>query len=149
MHLQSLDQSVLRFSVLFLIILLMKQQKYEKLFIWDDSSHKIKHETLRKNFKTGGLKNVDVCVKFVSLQFTWVKKLYDDCFHEGKIIPLHLLSKYFGLHFKFCKKLVSYQYGIYPLRYFLPILLFFMLSETSAFEKDIWDISTIRQIMEL
>ena len=33
----------------------------------DDSSHKIKHETLRKNFKAGDLKNVDVGMKFLSL----------------------------------------------------------------------------------
>ena len=26
---------------------------------------------------------------------------YDDCFHEWKIIPLHLLSKYFDPSFKF------------------------------------------------
>ena len=63
-------------------------------------------------------------MKFVRLQFSWVKKLYDDCFHEGKIKPLHLLWKYFGPHFKFYKKLVGYQYGIYPLRYFLSILSF-------------------------
>ena len=30
-----------------------------------------------------------------------LKKLYDDCFHEWKIIPLHLLSSYFGSSFKF------------------------------------------------
>ena len=30
-----------------------------------------------------------------------LKKLYDDCFHEWKIIPLHLLNKYFGHSFKF------------------------------------------------
>ena len=29
------------------------------------------------------------------------KKLYDDCFHEWKIIPLHLLNKYLGPSFKF------------------------------------------------
>ena len=30
-----------------------------------------------------------------------LKKLYDDCFHEWKMIPLHLLNEYFGLSFKF------------------------------------------------
>ena len=29
-----------------------------------------------------------------------VKKLYDDCFHELKIIPLHSLNKFFGSSFK-------------------------------------------------
>ena len=42
--------------------------------IWDDSSPKIKHEILRKEFKVGGLSNVDIRFKFVSLQCSSVKK---------------------------------------------------------------------------
>ena len=30
-----------------------------------------------------------------------LKKLHDDCFHEWKIIPFHLLNKFFGPSFKF------------------------------------------------
>ena len=75
--------------------------KIQKSFIWHDSSPKIKHETLRMEFKAGGLKNVDIRFKFVSFQCSWVKKLYDDCFLEWKIIPLHLLNKCFGPSFKF------------------------------------------------
>ena len=75
--------------------------KIQKSFIWDDSSPKIKHEALRMEFKAGDLKNVDIRFKFVSLRCSWVKKLYDDCFHEWKIIPLHLLNKCFGPSFKF------------------------------------------------
>ena len=74
--------------------------KIQKSFIWHDSSPKIKHETLRMEFKAGGLKSVDIRFKFVSLQCSWVKKLYDDCFHEWKIIPLHLLNKCFCPSFK-------------------------------------------------
>ena len=58
--------------------------KIQKSFIWNDSSPKIKHETLRMEFKAGCLRNVDTRFKFVSLQCSWVKKLYDDCFHEWK-----------------------------------------------------------------
>ena len=65
--------------------------KIQKSFIWHHSSPKIKHETLRMEFKAGVLKNVDIRFKFVSLQCSWVKKLYDNCFHEWKVIPLHLL----------------------------------------------------------
>ena len=43
-------------------------------------------------FKAMGLNDVDIFFKFVSLQCSWVEKLFDDCFHEWKIIPLHLLS---------------------------------------------------------
>ena len=62
--------------------------------MWDDSSPKIKHETIRMNFQVGGLKNR---FKFVSIQCSWVRKLCDGCVHEWKIIPLQLLGKYFGL----------------------------------------------------
>ena len=31
----------------------------------------------------------------------FVKKLYDDCFHEWKTVSVHLLSKYFGSTLKF------------------------------------------------
>ena len=51
-------------------------------------------------FKTGGLNNVDTRFKFVILQCSWVKKLYDDCFLEWKVISLRLLIKYFGPSFK-------------------------------------------------
>ena len=34
--------------------------KIQKNFIWHDSSTKIKHETLRMEFKAGGLKSVDM-----------------------------------------------------------------------------------------
>ena len=35
--------------------------KIQKSFIWHDSSPKIKHETLRMEFKAGGLKRVEKC----------------------------------------------------------------------------------------
>ena len=57
--------------------------------------------------KTAGLENIgsfnnfDVRMKFVGLQCSWVKKLYDNCFPDLKIILSHLLAKYFDSHFKF------------------------------------------------
>ena len=48
-----------------------------------------------------GLDPHDVRFKFLSLQCSWVKKLYDDTFREWKTIHLHLLGKYFGFSFKF------------------------------------------------
>ena len=47
--------------------------KRQKSFIWHDSS-KIKYETLRMEFKAGGIKSVDIRFKFVSLKCSWVKK---------------------------------------------------------------------------
>ena len=39
-------------------------------------------KTLCKGSENGGLKNVDVRNKVNNLQSSWVKRLYDDCFHE-------------------------------------------------------------------
>ena len=55
--------------------------------MWGDSSPKIKHETIRMNFQAGGLENLEVRFKFVSLQCSWIRKLYDGWVHEWKIIP--------------------------------------------------------------
>ena len=56
-------------------------------FLWNNSNPKIKHKTLCKRYENGCLKNVDIQNKVNSLQSLWVKRLYDDCFHEWKIIP--------------------------------------------------------------
>ena len=42
--------------------------KIQKSFLWDDSSPKTNYETLRMEFKAGGLNNVDIRFKFASLQ---------------------------------------------------------------------------------
>ena len=39
--------------------------------------------------------------KVKSLQSSWIKRLYNDCFHEWKIISLYQLNKTFGPSFKF------------------------------------------------
>ena len=101
---ETLAISKLVYLALFTVILNHITDEVTKIhisFIWHDSSPKINHETLRMEFKAGDLKNIDIRFKFVSLQCSWVKKLYGDCFHEWKMIPLHLLNKYFGPSFKF------------------------------------------------
>ena len=45
------------------------------------------------NFKHGGLKNVNIQKKIISLQCSLVRRLYDDSFHEWKLIPLKLIKK--------------------------------------------------------
>ena len=37
----------------------------------------------------------------MSLHCSWIKRLYDDSFHEWKIIPLHLISRTFSKSFIF------------------------------------------------
>ena len=66
-------------------------EKIQKSFLWKDSSPKIRHETTCKEYKDGGLKNVDILYKIVRLQ----------CFDEWKLIPLYLIAMSFGSKFKF------------------------------------------------
>ena len=63
-------------------------EKIQKAFLWNNSTPKIKHETLCNDYKSGGLKNVDIPRKIIALQCFWIRRLYDDSFHEWKLIPL-------------------------------------------------------------
>ena len=76
-------------------------QKNQKSFLWYSSKPKINHKTLCNTFQDGGLKNVDVKSKVISLQCSWVKKLYDGNDHDWKVIPLYLINRYFGKNFRF------------------------------------------------
>ena len=76
-------------------------QTIQKTFLWYSSKPKINHKTLCNTFEDGGLKNVDVRSKIISLQCSWVKKLYDGDHHDWKIIPLYLINTYFGKNFHF------------------------------------------------
>ena len=76
-------------------------EKIQKSFLWKDSTPKIRHETTCKEYKDGGLKNVDISCKILSLQCSWIRRLYNDNFHEWKLIPLHLITMSFGSKFKF------------------------------------------------
>ena len=87
--------------------LIEELQRIQKTFIWHSSRPKISHKTLCNNFEI-------LSSKIISLQCSWLRKLCDENFHEWKIIPSHLINKYFGksisnylLHFpsftkKFC-----------------------------------------------
>ena len=68
-------------------------------FFLRPSKPKIKIETLCSDFKYGGLKNVNIQKKI--LQCSWMRRSYDNSFHEWKVIPLKLIKKSFWLHFKF------------------------------------------------
>ena len=76
-------------------------QKIQRALIWNNLISNIKHETLRDSFEEGDLKNVDINSKIESLQCSWIKRSYDDKFHECKLILLHLIKSTFGINFKF------------------------------------------------
>ena len=98
--------------------------KINREFIWNHKRPKIKGKTLINNFDKGGLRDVDIPSKIASLQFSWVKRLFDGNFHEWKIIPLFLFEKYFGKNFKFQGSLDIPQYLIRKIpEYYREILL--------------------------
>ena len=76
-------------------------KKIQKDFFCNDSPPKIKHENLCNDYKAGGLKNVDIPNRIIALQCSWIRRLYDNSFHEWKLIPLYLTEKLFGTSFKF------------------------------------------------
>ena len=83
-----------------------KLEKMHKAFLWNNSTPKIKHETLCNDYKAGGLKNVNIPNKIIALQCSWIRRLYDDSFHEWKLIPLYLIEKSFCSSHKFHSNLL-------------------------------------------
>ena len=63
-----------------------------KTFLWKNSSLKMKHETLCNDHKGGGLKNINILNKIISLKCSWIRRLCDNSFHEWKLIPLFLIE---------------------------------------------------------
>ena len=53
-------------------IIIGELEKVQKKFIWNNSTAKIKQETLRMDYKNGGLKNVDIRMKITNLQETMI-----------------------------------------------------------------------------
>ena len=63
-------------------------EKIQKFFLWKNSAPKVKHETTCKDYKDDGLENVDISCKIVSLQYSWIRRLYINYFYEFKLISL-------------------------------------------------------------
>ena len=81
--------------------IIQELSKIQKEFIWKIRNPKIKHDTLYKYYENGGLKNVDIMYKVVSLQCSWIKRLYDNNSHNWKVIPLHMITQKLGKKFLF------------------------------------------------
>ena len=74
--------------------------KIQKNFIWNNSKPKIKYCTLSGSYLDGSLKNVNIKAKIISLQCSWIKRLFGNNSHNWKIIPLGFINKYLGKDFK-------------------------------------------------
>ena len=77
------------------------QHKMKNYFIWKNGNPKIKQATLCKDYENGGLKNVDITFKIISLQYSWAIGLYDSSTHDWKLIPLPIITQKFRIHFLF------------------------------------------------
>ena len=64
-----------------------------KDFIWDGKRAKIRHATLVRDYKEGGLNDIDIDAKIEALQLSWLKRLYNKNYHPWKAIPLYLFPK--------------------------------------------------------
>ena len=70
-------------------------------FIWKEIFPKILNSTLCNDYENGGLKNVDIFSNVVSLQCSWIKRLFNINFHQWKVIQPYLTRQYLGKNFKF------------------------------------------------
>ena len=70
-----------------------KLENMRKAFLWNNSTPKIKHETLCNDYKVGRLRKVGTPNKFIALQCSWIRRLYNDSFHDWKLIPLYSIEK--------------------------------------------------------
>ena len=78
----------------------------EKKFIWllgKRKNPKI-NSALCNGYQKGGIKNVDLRNKIISMQCLWIKRLFEDYFYDWKVIPLFLIGKQLGKNFKFHNK---------------------------------------------
>ena len=67
-----------------------------KDFIWYGKKPKIKHSTLIGDYCEGGLRDVDIDAKLLSLKFIWIKRLKDPNSHPWKVVANQLLSQVGG-----------------------------------------------------
>ena len=65
-----------------LLTIVQNRMKSRKSFYGQIKNVKIKHGTLRNDYKKGGLKNVDINHQIVSLKCLWIRRLYHE-FHNS------------------------------------------------------------------
>ena len=69
--------------------------KIQKNFIWRGKRAIIKHSTPCNGYEKGGIKYVALRNKITSTQCSCVKRLFEDDFHDWKVIPLLLISNFY------------------------------------------------------
>ena len=74
---------------------------------------------------------MDISSKISDLQCSWFKKLYDQNFHEWKLIPIHFINNAFGKNFIFHSNL-SFKTSV--LQQFLTFYVMILQSWTNISE---------------
>ena len=76
---------------------------------------KYKHGTIYNSYENESLWNVDIKYKVKGLQFSWIKKLFDNSFHEWNLFPIHLIKKFLGENFIFHSNVGFKRFPIYQI----------------------------------
>ena len=74
----------------------------QKNLIWNEKNSRIKHSILSNSYKDSGFESCDIFAKVISLQCSWIKRLFvEKLFHEWEINPIYLIKTNFCKNFKF------------------------------------------------
>ena len=60
----------------------------------------MKYSAQCNSYGNGGLKDVDIFHKTISLECSWIRRLFEDNFHDWKVILSFLIKKKFAENFK-------------------------------------------------
>ena len=90
-----------------------------------------KNETLKMEFKAGGLNNVDIRFNFASLQCSWIKNPNDDCSHvqDFAVQNLCLILLLVFLHISYIRAIL--QAGQTTIVYCMCVLVVFSYQKYS------------------
>ena len=83
--------------------------KIQKNFIRQRKKAKIKHSSLCNGYEKGDIKNIDLRNKIKNMQCSWVKRLFEEDFHDWKVILLFLIGEHLGKNPKFHNNIEIYN----------------------------------------
>ena len=86
---------------LFQKMLFLSLKKFKINFYGQIKKVKLNTQQLCNDYKNGGLKNVDIELKIISLKCSWIRSLYNEVDHDWKIIPLNYIQNTLGKNFTF------------------------------------------------